>query len=391
MTPEDFEAIQRRALKTGKLERLIRESAKVSDKEVRDIYNTQNRKINIDFIALPSDLVKATGKPSETDLEGYLKEHGEEFRVSQGAVITYLVFKGASFADAADISEEEIEEYYNYHTAEFEDKGTTKPLPEVRDTIVSALRSIKGMDAAFEAAKKAHDTIYQEENFEDYAKEKGLTIETSELFRDTPLPDQLAGIQDLGEHVFDLAEGDLGRVVSDSKGFYVFKLLSLKPSYIPELKDIVTKVQKHYTDNESIRLSKKKAEEMLNRLKTGTDMAKLSQDAGLKVLETGLFPLMNPDIPKIGYSQELQEALIKMSEKEPYPDTVFLVDGKHIIMKFKDEGKLDEKDWEAQKDSIKKYLLRMKEERYFMSWLEGAKANMISKGKLKILKNVEDL
>ena len=62
-----------------------------------------------------------------------------------------------------------------------------------------------------------------------------------------------------------------------------------------------------------------------------------------------------------------------------------------IVIKFKEEGVLDEKDWETQKDSIKSYLLRMKEERYFISWLEGAKANMISEGKLKILKNVEDL
>ena len=78
-----------------------------------------------------------------------------------------------------------------------------------------------------------------------------------------------------------------------------------------------------------MQLSKNKAEEMLDHLKSGTDMAQLSKDAGLKVSETGLFLLMNPDIPKIGYSQELQEALIKISEKKPYPDTVFFVDGKY--------------------------------------------------------------
>ena len=198
MTPEDFEAIQRKALKTGKLERLIKESAKVSDKEVRDIYNTQNRKINVHFIAIPSDTFKVKEQPSETDLEQYLKEHGEEFRIPQSAVIEYLVFKGESFTDTADVSDEEIEEYYDYHTGEFEDNGKTKPLSEVRSDIVSTLKSTKGMDAAFEAAKKAHDTIYQEENFEEYAKKDGLAIERSEFFRDTPLSGQLAGIPGSG-------------------------------------------------------------------------------------------------------------------------------------------------------------------------------------------------
>ena len=61
------------------------------------------------------------------------------------------------------------------------------------------------------------------------------------------------------------------------------------------------------------------------------------------------------------------------------------------MIKFKEEGKLDEKQWEAKKDSIKDYLLRLKEDRYLLSWLEGAREDMIGRGKLKILKKVEDL
>ena len=390
MTPEDFEVTQRRALKTGKMERLIKESAKVSDKEVRDIYNTKNRKININFIEIATDNLKAKAQPSEEDLERYLKEHGEAFRIPQRAVIEYIAFKGESFADAANISEEEIKEYYDYHTGEFEDNGKTKPLQEVKSRIVSRLKSIKGMDAAFEEARRAHDTIYQEENFEEYARGKGLAIETSEFFRDIPLTGQLAGIQDLGEYVFNLQEGDLGRVFSDNSGHYIFKLVSLKPSYIPELSKVAKKVEKSYTESESIKLSKKEAEDILGHLKNGMDMAKLSRDKGLKVSETGLF-LPGPSIPGIGYSQELEEALIRMSGKEPCPDNVFFVNGKYIVIRFKEEGKLDEKEWEAQKDSIKDYLLRMKEERYLLSWLEGTREDMFGKGKLKILKKVEDL
>ncbi|MBW2648397.1 MAG: SurA N-terminal domain-containing protein [Deltaproteobacteria bacterium] len=387
MTPEDFESTQKKALKTGKLERLIKESAKVSDKEVRDIYNTQNRKININFIEID---LKTKAQPSEEDLERYLKEHGEEFRIPQRAIIEYIAFKGESFADSVGISDEEIEEYYNYNKGEFKDNGKIKPLPEVRSRIVSKLKSAKGMDAAFEEAKRAHDTIYQEENFEEYAGKKSLAIETSEFFRGVPLTGQLADIQDLGEYVFNLEEGDLGRVFSNSSGHYIFKLVSLKPPYIPELSKVAKKVKKSYTESESIKLSKKKAEEILGNLKNGMDMAKLSRDNGLKMSETGLF-LPGPSIPKIGYSQELEEALIRMSGKEPCPDNVFFVNGKYIVIKFKEEGKLAEKEWEAKKDSIRNYLLRLKEERYLLSWLEGTRDEMLRKGKLKILKKGEDL
>jgi len=389
LTPEDFEAIQRRALKIEKLERLIKESAKVSDKEIRDIYDSQNRKINVNFIKITTDMV-AVKEPSKEVLEEYLKEHSEAFRTPQKAKIEYIEFRGDSFADIESISDEEITQYYEYHESDFEDNGTIKPLPEVRDIIISRLKSTHGMDTAFDEATAAHDTIYQEENFEEYAKEKGLKIQTAGFSRGVPLTGQLAGLQDLSEYVLGLKAGDMGRVFSDDNGYYLFRVVSLEPSYTPKLEEITDKVRKSYTASESIKLSREKSENILDRLKTGTDMAKLSRDEGLKLSETGMF-LPVPDIPKIGYSQELKEALLTISEKKPLPDNVFLVNGDYIIVKFKEAGTLDEKQWEKEKDLLKKYLLSLKEEQYFLSWLEGAKREMADKKRLKILKKPEDL
>lgn len=390
LTPEDFEAIQKRGLKTGKLERLIKESAKVSEKEVRDIYNTQSRKVNLNFIELAPDNIRTRVQPSKQELEDYLKEHGEEFRIPQKGVIEYFSFVGDSFGKALDISDDEIEEYYENHKSEFEDNGKTKPLAKVKGGIISRLKSIKGMDAAFEEAKEAHDTIYQEENFEEYAGAKGLALKTSGFFLDVPHTGQLAGIQDLSEYVFNLEEGDLGRVFSDGTAHYVFRLVSLEPSYIPEFNEAAKKVRENYSQNKRKQLCREKADGILGDLKGGAGIAKLARSKGLKLSETGLFQ-PGPDIPKIGNSQELEDALVGISEKEPFPGKVFLINGKYFVIKFKEEGTLDEKEWVAKKDSIKNYLLKLKQERYLLSWIEGAKEDMISKGKLKIHKKVEDL
>jgi len=53
------------------------------------------------------------------------------------------------------IADDEIEEYYRYHEEEFTENGTVKPLPKVRDEIVSRLKSIRGMDMAFKEATTA--------------------------------------------------------------------------------------------------------------------------------------------------------------------------------------------------------------------------------------------
>ncbi|MBW2673762.1 MAG: peptidyl-prolyl cis-trans isomerase, partial [Deltaproteobacteria bacterium] len=390
MTPEAFEAIQRKTLKIGKMEQLIRGSAKVSEQEAYEIYRLQNTKVNVAFIKIATDAVTVKEKPSKETLETYFEEHGEAFRIPQMATIEYIVFKGDSFAEVANLTDEEIQEYYDYHEYEFEDNGKVKPLSEIRRDVVSRLKSIKGMDTAFREATTAHDTIYQEENFEEYAKGQGLGIETSKLFRNAPITGGLAGIQDLGEYVFTLQEGDLGRAFSDSKGYYVFRLVSLSPSHIPELQNVLKKVKKDYAQSSAIQAAKKKAEDILSRLKGGADMAKLSKKEGLKVSETGLF-LPGPEIPQIGYSADMEGALLEISGKAPYPDRVFFVDGSYVVIRLEGEGTLDEKEWTAKKASTTGSLLKLKGEEYFLAWLEGAKEDMINAGRLKILRSVEDL
>ncbi len=390
MTPETFEAVQRRALKIEKMERLIRESAKVSEQEVYEIYRLQNREVNVNFIRIPIDTGTVKEDPSQEALETYLTEHGEEFRIPQKASIRYIVFEGKSFAGTADISEKEIEDYYEYNKDEFTDDEKVKPLSKVRSEIFSTLRSSKGMDTAFDEAKTAHDTIYQEENFEEYAEERGFTGETAELFRNVPPTGRLAEVQGLGEYAFGLREGDLGRLFSDDTGYYLFKLVSLKPSYIPELQEVRGKVRESYVQTMAEQAAKETAENILSRLKNGTSMKKISRKEGLKMSETGLF-LPTPEIPEIGYSPEMEGALFEISEGYPYPDKVFLVDKSYVVIGFQEEGKLDEEKWMEQKDLMKASLLKLKGENYFLSWLEGAKNEMVEEGRLKILKNVVDL
>ena len=391
MTPENFETLQKKTLKIGKVERLIKESAKVSEQEVYEIYRLQNRKVNVNFIKITVGTVKVKGEPSEEVLEAYLKEHSEWFRVPQMAIIEYIVFKGESFTEAPNISDEEVQEYYDYHEDEFMDDGKTKPLSEAREEIVSKLKSIKGMDTAFKQATLSHDTIYQEENFAEYAKGQGLDLATSKLFRNIPLTGELAGIQDLEKYVFNLQEGDLGRVFSDSKGnYYVFRLASLKPSYTPELQEVLKQVKEIYAQSSATQAAQKKAEDILALLKDGADMTKLSRKEGLKVSETGLF-LPGSEIPQIGSSPDMEAALLEMSEENPYPDRVFFDDESYIVIKLKEEGVLDEKEWTAKKDSTRDSLLKLKGDNYLLAWLEGIKKDMINTGRLKILRNVEDL
>jgi peptidyl-prolyl cis-trans isomerase D len=392
LSPEDFEALQKRMLRIEKLERLIRESAKVSEGEVYDIYGLQNQKIKVDFIKIAARNFADKVAPTEEKLEEYLKGHSEEFRIPKMAKLEYITYPGKDFADEATVSDEEVEDYYNYHQDEFaDDEEKVSPLSEVKDKILPKLKLAEGINIAHDRAKEAHDTIYQEENFEEYAKKNDLTINSADIFYGgKPLQAQLAKLKDLSEYAFSSYEGEIIPVLSDDMGHYVFRVVSIENSYIPKLIDVKDKVEARYIDDASRTLGKERSESILERLKKGEALVTVSKKEGYEISESDFF-LPGSTIPGIGFSEELGEAVFELSEKKAIPDDVFYIDGNFVIIQFKEREKLDEKDWEEKRESLKTALLQMKGERYFQLWLEETKNLMIEKGELEILKDIESL
>ena len=96
-------------------------------------------------------------------------------------------------------------------------------------------------------------------------------------------------------------------------------------------------------------------------------------------------------MPKLGFSRDMSTALFQLSEKHPYPDTVYDIKGNFVIVKFKERGKLDLKDFEAKKVAIGTQLLRVKKSEVIVSWIMKNKEAMIKEGRLKFTKDIKDI
>lgn len=391
ITPEEFEAAQQKMLSAAKLERLIQEAAKVSDQEVLDFFNFQNEQINISYLIFnPSDF-KGAISPSRKDLETYLKDHSDEFRVPEQIQIKAIFFPGRDFAGKAAISEAEIADYYERHQSEFTKRGEkAPPLSQVRPRIIAELTKISGIAAAAEEAKKAHDLIYQEENFDAYAAQNKLKTITTDFFTMNNVPLPFSKIAGFTQMAAELKKDEISKVLSDEEGYFFFKVASRKPSYVPELKDIEQQVAKRYTEMEAVSRCRKAADAALSRLKKGEVLAEIARENKIATGETGFFKPSAP-IPKLGSNPQLSMALYQLSERNPLPDRTFEINGGFAIVQFKERGKIDTKDYESQKENLKQLLLMTKRNEYFTAWFENTKASMIKEGRLKIRKDVKDL
>ncbi|MFH1080289.1 MAG: SurA N-terminal domain-containing protein [Pseudomonadota bacterium] len=391
VTPEDFERIQKDRMIMSLFLSLIQDSVKVLDQDVYDLYRFQNEKVNLHFVQISPGTFRTKITPTDKDLEAYLSEHGQAFRSPDRVQVKYMFFKGEDFAPGVTVTDADITDYYDRHADQFKTTGGKRQaLAEVKMKIAAQIRQSGGMLAAATAAKKAHDTIYQEENFEGYAAKNSLTVNTTGFFSAGTPPGELSRIGDAIQPLFSLNKDEIGRVVSDQRGYYVFKVTDKRPAHTPPLKDIRTQVEKKVIDQEANRLAKQEAEALLDSLKKGKTLSAGAAEKKLKLAETGFFRTSD-GTPKIGTSRELSAAIFQLTNQNPLPERVFFVDGQYVVLQLKERTKPDGGDLAANQENLRNSLLQVRKNNAIQSWLEGTKAAMIREGKLKIKKDVKDI
>ena len=390
MSPDEFEEMQRKMLTTMRVEELIRDAVVVSDQEIHDLYRMQTEKINIDFIQVSPKTFIGGVKTTPADLEAFLKAQEAQFRVPEQVQIRYLAFMGQDYATAAQIADADVADYYERHKDQWTKDKKVQPLAEVRGRIIAEMALVRGMYAASDEAKKAHDTIYQEENFDAYAAQKKLTVRTTGLFRLNDPPPEFRAIADFGKILSGLQKNEISRVIQGEKGYYLIKVDDRKAPYLPALKEIEPEVEKQYREAEAKKLAQKEAEALLARLKKGDTLEAVAREKGLKITETGL---VQPGgaVPKLGSAPDLAEALFQITEKNPYPAQVLPVEGDYVIIRYKAKGKLDDKEFASQKDAVAQYLKKTKQDGVLKAWIEGTKAALIKDGRLELTRDVKDL
>jgi peptidyl-prolyl cis-trans isomerase D len=389
MTPEEFESLQKADLTAKKIELLIRDGIKISPQEIHDFYVLQNQKINLRFVKISGDDLRKSIAPTRQELEDYLKSNGNAFRVPEQIKLKYLFFSADSFAP--NIPEADVKDYYNSNRQNFKAKdGRLLSLAEAQASIVQELQKSRGKMNAYAEAKKARETIYQEDNLDAYAGKNNFRVHATDYFPINKIPTELAGVKNISEALVDLQLNDLSKILTTDNGYYLLKIVDKKAAYVPKLADIENDVRKQYIETQSRVLAEKEAQAVLEKIKAGESLETIARQKKLTVGETGLFQPGN-NIPKVGSHKDALEVILQMSPNRPYSEKPLFINNAYFIFKLLEVQKPDEKEFEAQKAIYEKALLAMKKEEAFRTWVEGNKIEMIKEKRVRIIKQVDDL
>lgn len=392
MSPDEFEAMQKKALLSGKMQDIFRQGVKVSDKELSDLYRLQSERVNVELFKLPARACRGKLVATREDLEKTYNDRKDDFRIPARVQVKVLTFTAEDSLRKTEVSDAEVRSAYDANKSRLPQvKGAPVPFDAVKGRIAEEIRLIKAMNLAAEDAKKAHDTIYQEENFEAYAAKHGLRIQERGFFSVKDMPAELKQIRDAEKQIFSIPTGEITPVLSSPRAHYVIKVTAKKEATTPPFEEVKKDVEERWAAIESARVCRKEAEGALERMRKGEDFRKVAKEKGAEVVETGFFA-PGSEIPKAGSSPELINAVFQLSEKAPYPSEVYATnDGTVIIPRFKDRKRVDDGSWEKQKDMIKVILLRAKESEYFQAWLKDVRETMEKDGTIKMSDNVQKL
>jgi peptidyl-prolyl cis-trans isomerase D len=321
-----FEQVLRGDLAVQKLLALLRQTAKISDDEVKEAWLADADKVNVEFVRFPVSAAATEVKVTPADAEAFAKAN----------------------ADA-------VKQRYEASKARYDKPKRVK----ARHVLVKIEQD--ATPAAVEAAQaKANEALARVKKGEDFAKV------AKELSDDPGSKDRGGDVGEFGpgvmapefEHAaFGAKPGDLVGPVRTQFGFHVIKVDGVQEAQSVSFDAVKNEVARELLQEQRAKeLAKKHADEALARAKAGRSLAELFP-AGAKAAklggtplqaeETGLYGASATLVPRVGVAPELQKAALAGTPGQVLGE--FDTAGGPIVAQLKARQKADPAQFEAKK------------------------------------------
>lgn len=321
--PRTFEEQARQNIEMGKLFTEVTAGIKLDDDGIREEYRKASEEISVSFIsAVLADFAKET-TPKDSELESYYQNDSLQFKQPLSFNIEYITF----------------------------------------DSEKKVLEALKLLNAKGDMQKVAKDT--------------GSTVKTTGLFAQN---EPIAGIgwsPEVINLISKLKAGEHTQPIHLDENYYILRLIERKESYVPAFDKIKSKIKDAYIKEASEKTAKEKMAECLKKAKEAyklnpksVDFAKIAKAGGLKSGATQNFKF-GSYIEGIGASDDLWMAAQSLKSDE-ISDIVNIPTGLYIL-KLKNRTSIDEKKFQADKESFSSKVLQQKKQDFFVKYSQELK------------------
>jgi peptidyl-prolyl cis-trans isomerase D len=298
-----FEADVRRELTRFKLERLVKNGAKIAEPEIDQAVAYRKDRVRAAWALVELAPIIARTTADDAELDAYLKEHSVEFQLPERRRAQYVILSTKDFAQP--VSAAEVEAYYKEHAAEFETPRQVKAahvLVQVPET--------GGSEAENRARDKAADVIRRVKAGEDFAK---LARELSEDPGSKTNGGELGWIS-AGETVpqfeqalWRLPKGGISdEPVRSPFGYHAIRALDIREGGQTPLAQAAPQIRERLLAERSTKAALAKADEIRPALQVASDFSAEAKRLGREARDATIS--RSEGLPGVGRNDAVQEA-----------------------------------------------------------------------------------
>jgi len=350
LLPGQFEEDQRDQLTLNRLYGVILDSVQVSEADVRERYRLDHEKLNVNFIKLGLGDFLAEVKLSEDEIKKSYERNKESMKDPAKLQVEYLAYPHERFAGSVQVSDKEVEEYFQANQA----AKLHKP-KEIKVRYIS-LRLKPEADAQQKQAARARaEAIVKQaregKDFAQLAKKESDDPSAAKggdlgWLTQGQLPPQLAPI-------FNLAKGQVSDIIETSMGLQIVKIEDLKAEKTPSLKEASADIVKTLKTDKAKREAGKAAERDRDKALSGADLNQLAKDSGATVAVTPW--LANGEVaPDVGANPEFYKSAFSLGAKEF--SSIIEGNGAYYILRVKERKEPAVRPLENVREQIEKGL-----------------------------------
>ncbi len=251
-----------------------------------------------------------------------------------------------------------------------------KPLAQVRSQVVEGFVNEQSVKLAYEKAIDAYNMNRKEAGMIGVAQQLGLSPLKSGLFARREPIGGLGNAVELNTQAFSVSEGKMIKPLKIGSKVVVAQVVERKPSYIPELEQVRTKVEEKVRLQGAMEMAQQQAALALEALQDGAAIADVASNT-IKLAQTGLFSRnLGGFIPGIGAHEELTEAAFSLSIKEPLAPKVYSQDNIFYVVKLKEIQPADPSALsQEESDALEALVRQRKEEEALQKILDTMRAD----------------
>lgn len=329
MSPSEFEKAMSASILITKLMEVLQDTAKLSDKELFDLYRLENEKVNLRFLRLSTSGFENKAGASPEEVKEYYKNNQESYRVPVRVKTRHLLFDPKLYGEKVEIKPEEIEKIYRLN----EDRFMQKERVRARH-ILMEVKGGQGDRAEEEARKRAEEIrgrIEKGEDFSQLAKRFSQDTASASQGGDLGYFERGQMMKTFEEVAFSLQPGEVSPVVRTPRGFHIIKLEDVQEERPEPLEKVRGVIDEELRMERADELAKEEARRAVSQIYRNGNLIDYAEKNGLSVHETGFFSEEEP-IEGIGINRDFSDSafLLKTGEISP----IVSVDKRYLILQL---------------------------------------------------------